>query len=122
MRDHQRIRVFKLADALVEHVYRATASFPRSERFGLTSQLRRAAVSVATNIVEGCARSSEAEYVRFLEIAYGSSKEVEYQIGLSARLGFIGEATASALSHQCALTAKLLCRLVLSLRASNNTR
>ena len=75
MRDHTKLRAFELADALVLNVYRATRGFPDDEKFGLTSQLRRAAISIASNIVEGAARSSLPEYVRFLEIAYGSAKE-----------------------------------------------
>jgi len=89
MRDHTKLRAFDLADALALAVYKATANFPREEMFGLTSQLRRAAISIASNIVEGCARFSEAEYVHFLDMAYGSAREVEYQIGLSHRLGFL---------------------------------
>jgi four helix bundle protein len=78
MRDHTKLRAFDLADALALAVYKATANFPREEMFGLTSQLRRAAISIASNIVEGCARFSEAEYVHFLDMAYGSAREVEF--------------------------------------------
>jgi len=63
MRDHTKLRAFELADELVIAVYKATQSFPREEMFGLTSQLRKASVSTASNIVEGCARFTEAEYI-----------------------------------------------------------
>ena len=78
MRDHTKLRAFELADqlALTTYKYKATASFPREEQFRLTSQLLRAAVSIASNIVEGCARFTESEYIRFLEISYGSAREV----------------------------------------------
>ena len=116
MRDHQKLRVFQQADALAESVYRQSQCFPRGEEFGLTSQVRRAAISIVSNIVEGCARSSETEYLRFLDIAYGSAKELEYQIGLCARLEFISAQHFEELNQKCAATAKSLCRLIIVLR------
>jgi len=70
-------------------VYRVTAGFPKEELFGLTSQIRRAAVSVPSNIVEGCARDGEADYLRFLNIAFGSLRELHYQLASLKRLGFL---------------------------------
>lgn len=86
MRDPQTLAVFGKADALVIEVYRLTSVFPPEEKFSLTSQVRRAAVSVASNLVEGCSRASEKEFARFVEIALGSSMELEYQLGLARRL------------------------------------
>ncbi len=77
MRDHTKLRAFQLADQVALAIYKYTRSFPREEIFGLTSQLRRAAVSIASTLVEGAARSSEAEYLRFLDTAYSSAREVE---------------------------------------------
>ncbi|MCD5398002.1 four helix bundle protein, partial [candidate division NPL-UPA2 bacterium] len=85
MRDHTKLRAFELADKMVLMIYRLTKSFPREELYGITSQIRRAAISVPSNIVEGCARESEAEYLRFLEIAFGSLRELHYQFDLSKR-------------------------------------
>ena len=68
MRDHIKLRAFELADEVAVLVYRMTAGFPREEMYGLTSQMRRAAISVPSNIVEGCARDSQADYLRFLYI------------------------------------------------------
>jgi four helix bundle protein len=89
MRDHTRLRAFVLADEVVLMIYKVTRFFPKEELYGLTSQLRRASVSVPSNIVEGCARTTETEFGRFLELAYGSLKEMHYQFGLSYRLDYI---------------------------------
>ena len=86
MRDHKKLRAFELADQLAMITYMQTAKLPKDELFGLVSQMRRAAVSVASNIVEGCSRTSTVEYVRVLEVAYGSARELEYQISVSERL------------------------------------
>jgi four helix bundle protein len=86
MRDHKKLRAFEVADQLAMLTYKQTTSLPKDELFGLVSQMRRAAVSVVSNIVEGCSRSSTVEYIRFLEVAYGSARELEYQISLSERL------------------------------------
>jgi four helix bundle protein len=118
MRDHTKLRAFELADALAIAVYRATQAFPRNEIFGLTSQLRRAAVSIPSNIVEGCARHSEAEYLHFLDMAYGSAREVEYQIGLSHRLGFLDAPLHEQFQQRATETAKVLNGLLRSLRKS----
>ena len=96
--------------------YKGTASFPGEEMLGLTSQLRRAAVSAASNIVEGCARFSEAEDLHFLDIAYGSTREVEYQVGLAHRLGFLSELAHGELQSASSETAKMLNGLLRALR------
>jgi four helix bundle protein len=88
-RDHRKLRVFLAADSAVEAVYKTTRTFPAEERFCLQAQLRRAALSVPANIVEGCARRSPAEYVQFLNVATGSAAEAGYLIDLSHRLGFV---------------------------------
>ena len=101
-RDHRKLRVFVLADSLVPSMYQATQHFPVAERFGLQAQLRRAAVSVACNIVEGSARRSTAEYLNFLNIAAGSAAEARYLADISFRLGFLNEADSGTLGGQYA--------------------
>ena len=121
MRDHRGLRVFRSADQLAENVYRATGRFPAVERFGLLAQIRRAAVSIPANIVEGCARDTESELLRFLDIAYGSTRELEYELGLSARLGYLSADSYRELNDKCVETSKSLCRLIGTLR-SNRAR
>ena len=97
MRDHTKLRAFELADEVAMLVYTATRTFPKEELYGLTSQMRRAAVSVPSNIVEGCARNGQADYLRFLDIAFGSLRELHYQTSLSKRLGFLDHEHSSGI-------------------------
>jgi four helix bundle protein len=115
-RDHRKLKAFEFAYALVVRIYHATASFPKHELFGITSQMRRASVSVAANIVEGCARSSQKEYLQFLSIALGSLRELGYYIDLSGRLGYLGERQAEELGSHYEESARVLAGLIRSLR------
>ena len=116
MRDYTQLRAFELADEVAILVYRVTAGFPKEELFGLTSQIRRAAVSVPSNIVEGCARDSEAEYLRFFNIAFGSLRALHYQLNLSKRLGFLRNEDSSLLEPKVVEIEKVLNGLIRALR------
>ena len=116
MRDHTKLRAFELADEVVLLLYRVTKNFPKEELFGLTSQMRRAAVSVPSNIVEGCAHKGVADYCRFLSIAFGSLRELKYQVSLSKRLGFLSTENASVIEPKIEETEKVLNGLIRSLR------
>ncbi|MGO4998413.1 four helix bundle protein [Oceanisphaera sp. W20_SRM_FM3] len=91
MRKHQNLDVWKDAMLLVTYIYQLTATFPDNERFGLTGQMRRAAISVPSNIAEGAARGSKAEFVRFLHIARGSLSELDTQLMLAVQLNLTTE-------------------------------
>ncbi len=91
MRDHTKLRAFEIADEVAVLAYQVTAGFPKEELYGLAAQIRRAAVSVPSNVVEGCARDSQADYLRFLTIAFGSRREMHYQLGLSTLPGYLDD-------------------------------
>jgi len=90
--------MFVVADGLITDVYRTSSQFPVAERFGLQSQLRRAALSTATNIVEGSARRTSGEYLHFINIAAASAAEARYLIQIAYRLEFMSEGDCARLS------------------------
>ena len=116
MRKHTKLRAFELADELAILIYKLTISFPKDELYSLTSQMRRAAISVPSNIVEGCARESQSEYLRFLEIAYSSLKELHYQFSLAQRLEYIKDEQKNECELKLEETEKVLSALLRSLR------
>ena len=97
--DHRKLEVFTLADEFAVRIYAVTRAFPADERYGVRSQIRRAAVSVPTNIVEGCARDSDREHARYFEMALGSAREAIYLIGLASRLEFVDRRTADEITN-----------------------
>ena len=116
MRDHNKLKAFELADELVTLAYRSTASFPKEELYGLTSQIRRSAISVPSNIVEGCARDTQADYVRFLYMAFGSLRELRYQFNLSKRLGYLKDDVFLNIETKVLEAEKVLNGLIKALR------
>ena len=94
MRDFRKIKAWMVADDLVVAVYEVSKSFPRDEIYGITSQIRRAASSVAANIVEGASRESAKDYAHFLQIARGSLAETQYFLHLARRLRYLGDEQA----------------------------
>ena len=90
--DHKDLDVWKAGIDLASVIYETTKSFPKEEMYGLSSQLRRAAVSVPSNIAEGAARNSDKEFIQFLYIALGSLAEVETQVIIAEKLGYLNDA------------------------------
>ena len=88
MKNHKDLDVWNLSMATVVDIYAMTQDFPKEEQYGLTAQIRRAAVSIPSNIAEGSARNSVKEFVQFLYVALGSAAEVETQLMIGGRLGF----------------------------------
>ena len=89
MRDFRKYDVWKLSHELFLEIYRLSSSFPANERYGITSQLNRASLSIPTNISEGCGRDSDKDFNRFIQIAQGSAHEVEYILEVCQNLEFI---------------------------------
>jgi four helix bundle protein len=118
IRDYTDLLAWQRARRLVRRIYAATSGFPAAERFGLTQQVRRAAVSVASNIAEGYGRGSLQDYIRFLQMARGSLYEVQTQVILAEDLGFIAHDAARALGEEANECARLLQGLLKSLKKS----
>lgn len=117
MRDFHQLKVWGKAHRLVLAVYRATALFPRTELYELTRQLRRASASIPANIAEGCGRSGEAEFARFLQIATGSASEVEHHFLLARDLNLLPEVDYRRLTCDVTEIKRMLTVLVKKLKA-----
>src|SRR5438552_5243425 len=100
MQDFRKIQVWQLNRQLTVNVYRATASFPRDERYGLTSQMRRAVISIGSSIAEGCGRGSTADTLRFFQMSFGSSVELLHQLITSHDLGFLSDGKLAELDRE----------------------
>ena len=111
-RDYRKLRVFHESHAIATAIYEHTRRFPRDEWFGLRAQMRRAAVSVPCNIVEGNARGSTRDYLRFLYVALGSSSELQYLVSLARDLGLAKGEDWQSVTAQCEVVAKQLQKLV----------
>ena len=116
IRSYRDLVVWQSGMQLAEGVYRASSQFPRSELFGLRAQIQRCAVSIPSNIAEGHARESTREFLRFLSIATGSAAELQTQIVLANRLGYIDTAATEGLLDQASQVMKMLHALRNSLR------
>lgn len=119
VKDYRELIAWQKAMDLVEMVYRVTGKLPNSELYGLTSQLRRAAVSVPSNIAEGQGRSTTRDFLNFLSIANGSLKEVETQVLISQRLGYIDQQQTSQLIKLTTEVGRVLSGLTNSLKRKN---
>ncbi|HXT63630.1 MAG TPA: four helix bundle protein [Pyrinomonadaceae bacterium] len=108
MRPHHKLEAWNKAVDLVIDIYRATDNFPKEERYGLTSQIRRAAVSIPANVAEGAARFSNKEFARFLSNAQGSASELETELLIAYRLGYLDEASFSSLTNQLQRVGRLI--------------
>ena len=116
MRDFRKIKAWQLADDLAVAVYDVSKSFPREEIYGITSQLRRAASSVAANIVEGASRESVKDYAHFLQIARGSLAETQYFLHLAKRLSYLDDEQANQVEALAKETFACLHGLILAVR------
>ena len=115
--EYRELVVWQQAMELVKQIYSATKAFPRDEIYGLTSQLRRASVSVASNIAEGQGRDSRPEFCQFLSKARGSLMEIETQLLISTELGYVNRISSDALLASATRVGRLLNGLMRSLKA-----
>jgi four helix bundle protein len=116
MKDFRSIKVWEKSHHLTLEIYRVTRSFPADEVYHLTSQLRRAAASIPTNIAEGAGSNSDAGFARYLQIAMGSASELEYLLLLSHDLAYLDPTSYPSLSEQAVEIKKMLTAFLSTLR------
>lgn len=108
MRDFHKLGIWQRSHQLTLDVYKVSQAFPKNELFGLTSQIRRAASSIPTNIAEGCGRASNKDYAHFLQIAIGSASEVEYELLLAHDLEYINDEAFNKLTSETIAIRKMI--------------
>ena len=116
MKDFKNLEVWKKAHLLTLEIYRESKGFPKEEMFGLTSQLRRAAASIPTNIAEGCGRQTDSDFARFIQIAFGSANEVDYLLILLNDLQILNADRYSDINKKLSEIKKMLVGLLKKLR------
>ena len=116
IQSYKDLRVWREAMDLAEACYRLSTGFPRDEAYGLTTQVRRSAVSVPANIAEGYGRENTGSYVQFLKVAQGSLKELETHLILAERVGIVGAAATAPILDRCEVVGKMLNALIRSLQ------
>ena len=119
MGTHRDLEVWKSAIELAGSVYDVTRSFPKEESFGLVAQMRRAAVSVASNIAEGAARHGPKEFTRFLYVALGSASELDTQIEISVAIGMGQQTRLRRVQEETSQVARMLLGLIRSLQSKS---
>ena len=117
MKDFRQLQVWQKSHQLVLSVYQLTSSFPRDEVYGLTAQIRRAAISIPSNLAEGCGRDGDAELARFCVVARGSASELEYQLLLAHDLKLIPSDNYPSLAEQTVEIKRMLTALIQKLNA-----
>jgi len=121
MKNYEELEVWHKAHALTVQLYRETETFPRSEMFGLTSQIRRAAGSIGANLAEGCGRWNEVELARYVQIAMGSASELQNHLRLGKDLGLLNESHHDSLLKALISVRQMLTALLQTLRRTRNT-
>ncbi len=117
MKDFRKLQVWERSHELTLAIYAVTKVFPKEELFGLTSQFRRSVSSIPTNIAEGCGRGSDADFSRFLQIAFGSACEAEYQLQLAIDLNYIDRETYLRLNEDLLSIKRMLASFLSKLKA-----
>jgi four helix bundle protein len=118
MQDFRKLEVWQIAHLLTLDVYTATKTFPSDERFGLTSQIRRACSSIGANLAEGCGRGSDTDFARFVQIAMGSASELEYHLILAKDLNYLDVKHHERLETETQRVKKMLASLLRTLRTN----
>ena len=122
MQDFRKLKVWAKAHELVLATYKESRPFPATERFGLTAQMRRSAISIAGNIAEGCGKSTKKDFVRYLYISMGSSKELDYYLLLARDLEMLTPKAHAALSDEANDVQRMLLALIRKIRGDDKGR